>query len=287
MNARIVRGLVLALGLGVLIGLGYLNRAEPVSTYSTYDNRRNGYQALYDVLRDEDVPVQRLEEPLALRDSRVRVIVATSTAPELGTGEGLMYDSNDYARLKSFQKRGGILVYFAVPKNDPMLDEFKKHHIKLDAVLPAQRFTNLSLSKDPAAIVLAYNTLGGKGIVAFDERLHGYAVDRTMWSVMPWPVRAAMWLVVVAVLLVLVEGNVRFAPPIAVEPAADRDSSAYIASMAALLRRARARRSAIARFAKAATRNVELQHLAAIASPNDATVLYAASLASSHRKENA
>jgi hypothetical protein len=152
-------------------------------------------------------------------------------------------------------------------------------------ILDATQFTNRALSEDPRRIIKAYDVLAGHGMVAFDERLHGFGTDRTLWSVLPLPVRAAFWIVVVAVLIVLVDANIRFAPPVVREPPADRDSTAYIASMGALLRRARAGAAAIARFAKKAKDDDELQDLAQVAHPSNAMVLRAAVLAAQHRKE--
>lgn len=286
MNARAVQIAILVLGVAVLIAFALFNQASPVSTYSTFDTGANGYQALFNVLRAEQVDVERLQQPLALRNPKTRVIAFTSTAPEALAGRAPVYDANDYKRLAAFAKSGGRLVYFASPRRDPMRAEIAKRKLPV-AVLDAARFTNSALAKDPAAIRAAYDALAGHGTVAFDERLHGYAIDRTTWSVLPWPVRVAFWLVLLAIALALVESNVRFAPRLVREPPAERDSSAYIASMASLLRRARAGRAAIARFAKSAANDAELQELARLRRPDDSAVVRAAMLVSHHRKEGA
>lgn len=275
---------LLAAGAAALIALALASQAEPVSTYSTFDTGRNGYAALFNVLRNEGVRMERLQQPLVFRDPALATIAFTSTAPERSTGGYALYDAGDYERLAAFQRRGGRLVYFASPQNDPMQRNFKKYKLHV-VTLDATRFTNEALSKDPRAIVQAYDVLAGHGPVAFDERLHGYAIDRTMWSVMLWPVRTAFWIVILAIGLVLIEANIRFAPVLVREPPPDRDSAAYLASMAALLRRARAGRAAIARFAKTAAANDELQQLANVPRPSNAAVLRAALLASTHRKE--
>jgi hypothetical protein len=152
-------------------------------------------------------------------------------------------------------------------------------------VLDVSRFTNRALSENPRNAVAAYDVLAGHGLVVFDEHLHGYGTDRTLWSVLPPPVRAAFWLVVAALLIVLVDANVRFAPPVIREVRGERDSAAYITSMASLLRRARAGAAAIARFAKKAKDDDELQQLAQRLHPSDAMVLRAAILAARRRKE--
>jgi hypothetical protein len=58
-----------------------------------------------------------------------------------------------------------------------------------------------------------------------------------------------VWVVVAILILALIEGNVRFAPAVAAEPPDERDSSAYIDSMASLLARAHAGKAVIARLA--------------------------------------
>ncbi len=232
----------------------------------------------------ENVAVERLQQPLALRNPNVRVLVFTSTLPEMATSQALVYDENDYRQLAAFEKSGGRIVYFASGPIDPMRAAIKRKKIHV-TMLDATQFTNRALSERPQRIVAAYNALAGYGMVAFDERLHGYGTDRTLWSVLPFPVRAAFWIVVVAVSIVLVDANIRVAPPVVFEPPADRDSTAYIVSMAALLRRARAGAAAIARFAKKAKDDDELQHLAQVAHPSDAMVLRAAILAARSRKE--
>ncbi len=272
--------------IALLIALALASQSGPVSTYSTFDTGPNGYEALFHVLRAEGVSVERLQLPLAQRDPKTRVIAFTSTLPEVKGGQGLVYDDNDYARLAAFVKSGGTLVYFASPANDPMRKTIAQRKLHVQ-VLNAALFTNRALSLRPEQIVAAYDALAGRGRVAFDERLHGYAIDRSLWSVLPGPVRAACWMIVAAAIIALVDANIRFAPPLARATAADRDSSAYIASMAALLRRARAGAAAIARFATQAQDEDELQQLARVARPSNAMVLRAAVLAARRRKDRA
>lgn len=106
----------------------------------------------------------------------------------------------------------------------------------------------------------AYDVLAGHGIVAFDERLHGYDEDQSFWSALPEPVHVAIFIVIGIVLLALIGANVRFAPPIALDPPGDRDSSAYLESMGSLLRRARAAQAAIVAFADDAMRRARRRY---------------------------
>lgn len=87
----------------------------------------------------------------------------------------------------------------------------------------------------------AYNVIAGRGIVAFDEYVHGYSDNLSMWGVLPAPVRDAVWIVVGIVLIALIGANVPFAPPYLPESAGDRTSSDYITAIAALMRRSRRR----------------------------------------------
>ena len=151
---------------------------------------------------------------------------------------------------------------------------------------PAARFTNRALRAHPTNALEVYDAVAGRGLVAFDERPYGYDRTRSLWSVLPPPVHAAVWLAVFAALLALLEANVRFAPAILREPPAERDSSDYVRSMAALLRRGRAGRTTIERFARAYPKSSELAVLAAVTRPNDAQVLRAAVLYAALRKEH-
>jgi len=76
--------------------------------------------------------------------------------------------------------------------------------------------------------------------VAFDETIHGYGQGQSLWEALPWPVHVAVLLAIFALLLGVVGNFWRFAPPLASERPSERDSSAYITSMANLLARAHA-----------------------------------------------
>jgi len=87
----------------------------------------------------------------------------------------------------------------------------------------------------------AYNAIAGRGLVAFDEYIHGYSDSPTIWGVLPTAVRAAVWLVVAIAVIALVGANVPFAPPFLPPPGDERTSSDYITAIAQLLRRSRRR----------------------------------------------
>lgn len=108
-------------------------------------------------------------------------------------------------------------------------------------------FDNLHLSQRANARV-AYAVLAG-GPVLFDERVHGYAAGRTFWEVLPQPMRIAIAIAVLAVLVGIAGANLPFAPPAQLEVPEERDSGAYIASIARMLERGGASREAVARIA--------------------------------------
>jgi len=87
----------------------------------------------------------------------------------------------------------------------------------------------------------AYNVISGHGPTAFDEYVHGYDDNLTMWAALPGPVHAAIWTVLALVVIALIGANVPFAPPYSPDPPDERDSSDYITAIAELMRRSRRR----------------------------------------------
>jgi hypothetical protein len=142
----------------------------------------------------------------------------------------------------------------------------------------------------------AYNVIAGHGAVAFDEYVHGYDDGLSFWGALPLPVRAAVYILATILLVGLIGANVRFAPTVPLEPPDERDSSAYIDAMAALMRRARAARAAVEAFAADGARfrrggepaqqsRSRLERLAAIPDPSDAALVEAAVLDYRLRKD--
>jgi hypothetical protein len=163
------------------------------------------------------------------------------------------------------------------------------------AITAPELFSNAHLaSADNARF--AYNVIDGNGPVAFDEYVHGYNDGLSFWGALPMPVRAATYILGAILLVGLIGANVPFAPTIPLEPPDERDSSAYIDAMAALMRRAHAARAAVAAFAADAARlrlggepaqqaRSRLERLAAIPDPSDAALVEAAVLDYRLRKD--
>lgn len=187
------------------------------------------------------------------------------------------------------------------------------------AITAPSLFANLNLDRAQNA-VFAYDLTAGRGPVAFDDYLYGFDEeactmvlplvgdishlpfglgDMVCWyRAMPKPVQVATWIVLAIVALALVGANVPFAPPVPREAPDERDTSAYLRSMGALMRRARAGAAAIAAFAADARRRArgmgnrsttnalaELDRLAAIPHPVEAVVLRAARIDYELRKD--
>ncbi len=281
MRIRVVESLVLAMVVALVVALAIASASAPPSTYSSFDTGPNGYRAIYDVLQSENVPVTRLEAPLGLLDPRVRVLVATAQVipSALPIQPFIAYDPTDVKRLTQFTQRGGTVVAFGT------INGLKKSG-RVE-YFDVTKYTNLALSKNPERALDVYRAVAGKGLVAFDEHLQGYDTTKSLWSVLPPAVHAAVVLALVAVVLALIDANVRFAPPIAHDPPQDRDSSDYVASMASLLRRANAATAALERFARAFPSSKELRELAAMPHPSGELVLRAATIYINLRKERA
>lgn len=108
-------------------------------------------------------------------------------------------------------------------------------------------FDNLHVWQ-PGNARVAYALLGA-GAVLFDEHVYGYDAGARFWDVLPQPVRIAIVLALFAAGLGIVGANLPFAPPYEAQPPDERDSGAYIASVARMLERGGAAREAVSRIA--------------------------------------
>jgi hypothetical protein len=108
------------------------------------------------------------------------------------------------------------------------------------AVTAPELFGNKQL-RNADNLRLAYNVIAGHGDAAFDEYVHGYNDDLSLWAVLPSADRSAIWIVVAIAVLALIGANVPFAPPYLSTAPDERDSSDYITAIAELMRRSRRR----------------------------------------------
>jgi hypothetical protein len=161
----------------------------------------------------------------------------------------------------------GVAFPLTVPKATPLLSvgsglvaiAYPMGKGEVVAITAPDLLSNVHIAHADNA-QFALDVLAGNGPVAFDERLHGYAEDQSLWSALPQAVHLAIFIVIGIVLLALIGANVRFAPVIAIEPPGDRDSSAYLTSMGSLLRRAHAAQASIVAFADDALRRARRRY---------------------------
>jgi hypothetical protein len=286
---------ILVIGLGILVMLGFAKQAaqshRSPSVYSSYDTGPNGYRALYEVLLQEDVPIERAESELGLLQKTsadtigmpVGTLVISSITPELtydNTRNPQPLDDSDINSLRTFVRNGGHLVVVnAAFKQSTMYQAFHlravaAHTVRswgdtaaeyllgkgmILAIATPGVFSNRSLASAQNAR-FAYDMLAGHGAVAFYERIHGYVADKSFWDALPPPVHTAVWITLAIVALGLIGANIRFTPPVPLDTPDERDSSAYLTGMASLLRRAHAARSAIAAFTEDALRRARRRY---------------------------
>ena len=351
-----VNGVLLGFGVALIVALA-IARSErarvTASDFSTYDSGRNGYRALYTVLRREGVAVRRFERPIGLLDARVSTLVLSSNAPERSADIGVgQISAADVARLHAFVLRGGRLVLLGagsypelarafhlteLPQPATQMNTAVAHaistlvpvaHVALNAGVERVRarvdslyafraqpdaipllgnrmgIAALAIRRGKGSVVaiaspylwsnaeiaradnarFAYAAIEGRGTVAFDERVHGYAVDKSFWAALPPQSHIAVFVALAIVLLWLIGANLRGLPTRVLSRADERDSRAYLDAMAALLRRAGAGAVVIARFCER-IESAQLHRLQAVQRPKDRDVLRAAQLYFSLRKD--
>jgi hypothetical protein len=110
-------------------------------------------------------------------------------------------------------------------------------------------FGNRQLVQNDNA-ALAYDVFAASAPIAFDERIYGYETGHTFWQVLPLGMRIAIILACLAIVFAIAGANLPFAPPASLEPPDERDSGAYIASLARMLQRGGATRETIERLAR-------------------------------------
>ncbi len=283
MKMRPLEAAIVLIGIAAIVWVAIASGTAGIASVpSTYDTGPRGYEALYNVLQREEVPVARLRAPLGRLPKTARVLV-TAISPQAGS-LAAVYGAQDLKRIERFVRGGGTVVAFLPPKSTlpkafAHLPKTRVHRFDVT------QYDNAALDAHPGRARDAYATIAERGVAYFDEYPYGYDDTRSLWSVLPEPVRAAFWVTVALLVLLLIDANVPFVPPMPLDPPQDRDSAAYITSMAALLRRARAGRAAIARFAHTYPNDSDLQRLASLAQPSDAVLLHAAKLTASRRKD--
>jgi hypothetical protein len=110
---------------------------------------------------------------------------------------------------------------------------------------------------DRARLALALAAPGRtRGIVAFDETIHGYYTPEHWWQIVPRPFAIALGIALVALLVALGGAMSRLGPPIVPRARDDRTSSDFIDALSALLERGHASRTVLAEAVTSATRSI-------------------------------
>lgn len=163
--------------------------------------------------------------------SRLRVPFATS-----GTAAPLVADDT-----------GGVVMSYPLGKGTITIvsDESLFQNARL------ARADNARLAFD-----LATAGLSPHGSVAFDEWSHGYVAGDSWWTILPRPFQAALIVIAFALVLLAVGTALRFGPTARLPDESERTSAEYLTSMALLLQRGRAVRSAISDMADACIRDL-------------------------------
>lgn len=181
---------------------------------------------------------------------RLDVAPAVGTTLQTQGGSGAIALARNAYTAGVTRVRGPIdwTFSFKEPRGVPLLAD--KHGMvavwyrygrgEVIAISAPALFGNAHL-RDADNLRFAYNAIANHGDVAFDEYVHGYSDSLTMWSVLPAPVHAAIWIVLALTAIALIGANVPFAPPYLPEARDERDSSDYITAIAELMRRSRRR----------------------------------------------
>lgn len=192
-----------------------------------------------------------MSRALGLRPARIRresdAILAggcgyhAAAAMQVGARLAATYAASCTPQRKTLLQAGGRAAAIA----------YRRGKGTVVAIAAPSIFDNTHLAlRDNAAF--AYGLFAESRNVLFDERIYGYAAGRSFGEVIGWPVRTAIAISIAALLLALVGSNVPFAPPLEAAPPDERDTSAYIASLARMLERGGASDAVIKRLADSA-----------------------------------
>lgn len=287
------------------------------STPTSYDTGREGYRALYELLRREAIATRRFTKDHHLLGHASGTLVLAQSSLEVFARRTTGLSRNDILNLKEWVSTGGTLVVLAPPygsEYDTLLGipSSKTAPVTQHNAMPVASFgftkgvrsiggtfaDVFAFDASPKVVPLLQTRSGlaalqytlGKGRVivftdtsvfsnahlahddnarfavqffaalpapiAFDETMHGYGQGQSLWDAVPWPVHDAVFLAAFALLLGILGNLWRFAPPLPPERPSERDSSAYITSMANLLAHARASAKAMRDDADSALRAV-------------------------------
>jgi hypothetical protein len=268
----------------------------------------------------EGIRVARFENRPVFLDREIDTLILADVAPlDL---LGASFSGADAAALADWVRAGGRLVFLGdgplrMIASETLGSSRERRHESKAAIAreafgrgaivfvrDAAAFENGSLANDDNAR-LAYalaRPRGVRGVVAFDEAVRGHLVPAHWWDALPRRLVAAIGLIAVVLAVALFGAAIRLGPPLVVTDERATSSEAYLDALAALYERARAvpraledalasTRRALARRETASADGAlaaslgELEGIASVAHPTEATLVRALSLALVIRKE--
>jgi hypothetical protein len=290
--------------------------APALDTYSANDVRSGGYAAWEELLGREGVAVERFERRPIELDGTIDTLIDAYGAAPLPETTLLKRPAEYRARLAGAPLRarafGGAVERVTTfsperfvrgnaasrtrtllaDRGGALVVRVPLGRGAIVYVSDPRLFANAALARDDnarLAYLLARPRLPGR-IVAFDEALHGALLERGWLGALSVPVRVALAGSVLAILIALAGGALRLGPPVTLRATREPASDEFIAAVAALYRRAHARRAAIALLANDAggpsETAVQLRLLRERQSPSDADLIRSAALAHALRREH-
>ncbi len=170
-----------------------------------------------------------------------------TTYPHLGAGEAIPLSHGGFTAGVT-RLRGTIEWYFPFGNSHgtPLVANakgivavwYRLGRGEVVAISAPELFGNAQL-RNADNVRFVYNAIAGHGPVAFDEYVHGYDDNLTMWGVLPPAVHAAVWITLAIAAIALIGANIPFAPPYLPAPGDERTSADYITAVAELMRRSR------------------------------------------------
>jgi len=187
--------------------------------------------------------------------------------------------------------RGSHGLVLLADRGGPLVVRVPLGHGAMLFISDPRLFANNALARaDNArlAYLLARPRQRGR-IIAFDEALHGSVRSRGWWETLGVPERIAFTGTVLAILLALAGGALRLGPAIALRAVREPPADEFIAAVAALYARSRARGAAIALLAGDVTgtsaASMQLRALRERSTPSDRDLIESAVLAREQRGE--
>ncbi len=162
-------------------------------------------------------------------------------------GERLRVNKGHHAQTMLADRSGPLVMRYRLGKGDVI------------AIAPDALFENryLGVADDARLAYLAAQPRHPGGVVAFDEAIRGDVSEKPWYTAIDVPERIGLAILTLAGLLWLLYGFFRLGPPVRLRPLREPTSREFLAAVAALYARARARGHARDALLADARRNLE------------------------------